>query len=145
MLTLPFEFSMPDTLFEDELLSLTEDEKRSLLYAGLQVHSLDGGQVARAYENRTAHRRLSLHDTFALVLAEDTQDSILLTGDQTLKEIAVARDIESHGILWVLDLIAEHETAPKRLLINAINTFIDDPNVWLPNNELTTRLEQHQR
>jgi len=101
MLALPFEFVIPDLLFDDELLSLDANDKELLLYGGLRVESLSGDQILRAQEYRSLHRRLSLHDNFALILAEDTDASILLTGDSTLRTLAAKKNIEAHGVLWV--------------------------------------------
>ncbi|PHS37387.1 MAG: hypothetical protein COA91_10200 [Robiginitomaculum sp.] len=144
MLALPYEFVIPDLLFEDELLSLEARDKELLLYGGLRVESLSGEQIIRAQEYRSLHRRLSLHDNFALVLAEDTETSILLTGDSTLKTLAAERNIEVHGVLWVLDLIFEHKTAPTKVLIDAVGNYLEDPFVWLPDAQLRKRLVQYQ-
>ena len=48
MLQLPYSFVMPDTLFENEWLGLSADEKRALLNLGLEVHTLPGPLVQRA-------------------------------------------------------------------------------------------------
>lgn len=145
MLALPFEFVIPDLLFGDELLSLTGDEKQFLLYGGLKVQTLSGAQVAQAYQYRAEFPRLSLHDNFVLVLAENTETCVLLTGDENLKKLARQKDVEAHGVLWLVDLIFEHETAPVRVLIDAINKYIEDPFVWLPDAELHKRLEQYRK
>lgn len=39
---LPFEILIPNTLFEDELLSFSADEKKNLIAAGLKVVDLPG-------------------------------------------------------------------------------------------------------
>jgi len=88
LLSLPYMFVMPDTLFDDEWLSLTTAEKKRLRKLGLEVRTLPGPQVARAARYFNRHRRLKLNDCFALVLAEETEDSILLTGDGLLRRIA---------------------------------------------------------
>ena len=144
MLALPFEFVIPDLLFEDELLSLTDEEKQFLLYGGLKVQTLSGSQVAQAYRYRVEFTQLSLHDNFALVLAENTETCVLLTGDENLKKLARQKDVRAHGVLWLLDLILEHETAPPRVLIDAINKYIEDPFVWLPDVELHKRLDHYR-
>jgi len=144
MLALPFEFVIPDLLFEDELLSLTDEEKQFLLYGGLKVQTLSGAQIAQAYQYRMEFTRLSLHDNFALVLAENTETCVLLTGDETLKKLARQKDVKAHGVLWLLDLIFEHKTAPARVLIDAVNKYIEDPFVWLPDVELNKRLDKYR-
>jgi len=144
MLALPFEFVIPDLLFEDELLSLTNEEKQFLLYGGLKVQTLSGSQVAQAYKYRMEFKKLSLHDNFALVLAENTETCVLLTGDENLKKLARQKDIKAHGLIWLLDLIFEYKTAPLRVLIDAINKYIEDPYVWLPDVELNKRLDLYR-
>ena len=42
LLRLPFEFLIPNTLFEDELLKFTAAQKKALLRGGLQVIDLPG-------------------------------------------------------------------------------------------------------
>lgn len=144
MLELPFEFVIPDILFDGELLSFTEDEKNDLLYGGLKIASLNGEQVGRAYQYRAEFKRLSIHDNFALVLAESSEGCVLLSGDENLKKRARAKNIQAHGILWLMDWIFEHQTAPIQIMIEAINTYIADPFVWLPDMELQKRLDAYQ-
>ena len=79
-LRLPFEILIPNTLFEDELLSFTTDEKRALIKDGLKIVDLPGVQVSRARDVIRARPRLSIHDGFAFALAETHSGCILLTG-----------------------------------------------------------------
>jgi hypothetical protein len=69
-LLLPFEFLIPNTLFEDALLSFTDNEKKTLLGGGLKVVDLPGSQVSRARDVIRRQPRLSIHDGFAFALAE---------------------------------------------------------------------------
>jgi hypothetical protein len=87
-LKLPYEFLIPNTLFEEELLKFTATQKRDLIRCGLKVMDLPGERVLRAQEVVRANPRLSVHDTFAFVLAESHPDSILLTGDGVLRTLA---------------------------------------------------------
>lgn len=48
-LDLPFKVLIPNTLFEDELVSFSDAEKKLLLDLGLGVVDLSGTQVARAH------------------------------------------------------------------------------------------------
>lgn len=102
-LRLPYTFVTVNTLFEDEWLSLSADEKRQLCKQGLEVRELPGPSVQRAARYFNKHRRLKLNDCFALTLAEDTKDSILLTGDGQLRRIAQASGIEVRGVHWITD------------------------------------------
>ena len=81
VLKLPYTFVMPDALFEDEWLRLAESDKKVLCDNGLEVRELPGAAVIRAAAHFNRHKRLTLNDCFALALAQDIDDSILLTGD----------------------------------------------------------------
>lgn len=83
MLRLPYSFIMPAPLFDDEWLSLSGEEKIRLCDLGLEIRDLPGPLVQRAAIYFNKHRRLKLNDCFALVLAEETKDCILLTGQAT--------------------------------------------------------------
>ena len=98
LLALPFTFVMPSILFEDEWLDLGRKEKRRLQDLGLEVRDLPGPMVERAARYANRHRRLKLNDCFALALAEDIEDSILLTGDRTLRRVAERKGQEVRGV-----------------------------------------------
>src|SRR6267142_1254086 len=88
VLTLPYTFVMPDVLFADELIDFGPIARPELLALGFRVVELDGEGTRRASEYFAQYRRLSLYDCFALALAAQTADCILLTGDGTLRQIA---------------------------------------------------------
>lgn len=142
LLALPFTFVMPDSLFEDELLTLTADEKKALRDRGLQIGELPGPSVERAARHFNEHRRLQMKDCFALALAQDFDDSILLTGDSLLRRVAEDVGLEVRGVLWVIDQFEEHAIVPLRTLHDALQIFHDDPLVFLPLDELLRRLRR---
>lgn len=142
LLALPYTFVMPDSLFEDELLSLSPAEKQALRDRGLQVSELPGPSVQRAARHFNEHRRLQMKDCFALALAQDFDDSILLTGDSLLRSVAEGVGLEVRGVLWVIDQFEEHATVPLRTLHDALQLFHDDPLVFLPLEELLRRLRR---
>lgn len=80
---LPYVFVVPDTLFEDEWLSLTLSEKNALRDKGLEIRELPGVSVARAARYFNQYSRLKLNDCFALALSEDIEDSITTDGRWT--------------------------------------------------------------
>jgi hypothetical protein len=47
-LRLPYEILIPNTLFEEELVKFTQEQKESLVRGGLQVIDLPGERVPRA-------------------------------------------------------------------------------------------------
>ena len=145
LLDLPYTVAMPDVLFEDEFLCLSPEDKASLCQYGLEVRALPGELVAQAQEHRNRHRRLKLADCFALTLAEHEEESILLTGDASLKEIAVNKGIEAHGVLWAIDEMQEHAVSPVRALHDALRILLNDPLVFLPEDEIRSRIRRLAR
>ena len=103
VLKLPYAFVMPDVLFDDELLHFGSVAKDDLCALGLQVVDLDAHGTRRAMEYFAQHKALTVNDSFALALAEQTEDCILLTGDSVLRKIAGGMGIEVHGVLWIID------------------------------------------
>ena len=142
VLRLPHSFVMPDTLFEDEWLCLNQSEKQSLRDLGLEVRTLPGRLVERAGRYFNRHARLKLNDCFALVLAEEIGDCILLTGDSLLRGRAEDIGIEVHGVLWTTDEMEGHGVVPLRVLYNALRLFQDDDLVFLPAGEVLRRIRR---
>ena len=96
---LPFRFSVPDLLYERELKDWGGED---LIRLGLSVEELDGDGVQRARAYRQQMPALSLADCFALMLAQ-IRSWILLSGDSALRQLAAAKAVECHGVLWLLD------------------------------------------
>jgi predicted nucleic acid-binding protein len=143
--SLPFQFVIPQPLFKEELLSIPQEEKDAMVALGMQVIVLPGEQVSQAQTYFNENRRLKLNDCFALVLAEETDEAILFTGDNPLRRLADSKDIETHGILWGIDMIEEHSDIPPEALLEALLKFRDDPLVWLPEDELKSRIRKLKR
>jgi hypothetical protein len=143
-LRLPFEVLIPNTLFADELLSFSVEEKRSLVEAGLKVVDLPGKQVLRARDVISAQPRLSIHDGFAFALAETQPGCILLTGDSELRVLAERSQIEVHGVLWVCDRLLESRLATARQLYTTLSKLAMDPAVRLPKRELAAYVRRYQ-
>ena len=144
LMGLPYEILIPNTLFEDELLGLTGDEKRALLESGMQVVDLPGERVVRARQIILANRQLSVHDGFALALAEVNAGSILLTGDAQLRTLASSSQIEVRGVLWIVEEILEHQLSTKKILRSGLSLLATDPAVRLPRRALAALLKRFE-
>lgn len=142
MVALPFTFAIPQPLFDDELDSITPEEKQQLVELGMQIITLPGDQVTTAQGYYNQFRRVSLYDYFALVVAESTQDAILFTGDSALRNLAAEKNIETRGVLWAVDMLDHHEVVDKPRLISVLEQFQADPLVWLPEKEIKIRLRR---
>ncbi len=143
-LQIPYEIGIPDVLFEEELISFTEDEKTQLKVQGLNIMSLNSPGVMEVQSVAKNNRKLSVNDCFAFVLAKQTANSILLTGDRRLRELAVVSTIEVHGVLWVIDLLYSHQAATPKQLHDALLKFQADESVRLPKQELQERLKKYE-
>jgi hypothetical protein len=143
-LRLPFEFLIPNTLFEDELLSFSAEEKKSLVRAGLKVVDLPGKQVSRARYVIRAQPRLSIDDGFAFALAETSPGCILLTGDSGLRVLAERSQIEVHGVFWIFDRLLESKLSTAGRLYPALSKLTVDPAVRLPKRELAAYIRRYQ-
>jgi predicted nucleic acid-binding protein len=142
-LKLPYEILIPNTLFEEELLKFTEEEKK-LLRAGLEIIDLPGTSVLRAQEVMRDLPQLSVHDGFAFALAEINPGCILLTGDGMLRQLAENSGMEVHGVLWIIDELHSNGVGSVEMLIAALQTFANDPTVHLPRRTLAAYLKRYE-
>lgn len=98
MFSLPCQFAVPDTLFEEEL----SEQHADLQSFGLISKSMRGELIAKAYNLRQQYSRPSLNDLLALILAVD-ETAILLTGDRALRSVAKVHQVEVHGTIWLVE------------------------------------------
>ena len=144
LLKLPYEFLIPNTLFEEELLKFTPAQKKALIRGGLKVVDLPGERVLRAQEIIREVPRLSVHDGFAFALAESQADCILLSGDERLRSLAEKHAIEVHGVLWVLDQLHANHLTPTAAVLAVLRAFMDDTTVRLPRRELGAYVRRYE-
>lgn len=136
-LRLPYEFAVPDVLFERELRTWNGlDLRRHLV-----ILSLAGEGVALAASFRRADARLSLPDALALALAK-IGGYTLLAGDAALRAMAEAERVDCHGVLWILDKLDVHGLAAKDDLLAALTLISQHPRCRLPRTEVRRRLER---
>jgi hypothetical protein len=141
MFLLPFEFAVPDLLYERELVG---EMGQTLVRLGLRVEPLTSAEVRRATEVNRAHARLSTPDTFAFVLAQ-TRGWGLLTGDGVLRELATAERLEMHGVLWVIDQFADGGHVQFEHLHSGLSRLANHPRCRLPSGEIRRRLIRFSR
>lgn len=141
---LPHTIVFPEPLFENEALSITAAEKNRLLKLGLEVWTIPGPGVERAQRLRSEHPRLKLHDCFALIVAEDTDNSVLLTGDKNLKNVARDRHVDAHGVLWATDEIYNHALCDAAKLRKAMTLFLEHPLVFIIDTPIQDRIRRYK-
>jgi predicted nucleic acid-binding protein len=144
-LRLPYEFLIPNTLFEEELLKFTAAQKKALLRAGLKVIDLPGERVSRAQQVMRAAPKLSVHDGFAFALAESHPGCILLSGDGELRKLAAEHEMEVHGVLWILDEIHRNKLATGATLRSVLEFLTADTTVRLPRRELAMYVKRFEK
>ena len=133
---LPFEFTVPDLLYEREL---KDHGGPDFIRRGLRVKELDGDGVSLALRYRRTRRSLSLPDSFALALAK-TNSWTLLSGDRGLRELADEEQVACHGVLWLLDQIFEHHVIDRNNLSAGLAKIAAHPRCRLPKSEIRKRL-----
>ncbi len=99
----------------------------------MTIASLESKGVDRVSEVLALSPALSTYDSFAFVVAEERQGSILLTGDRRLRTLAQAH-LEVHGVLWVVEELAVHRKVNGKMRLAALE-------VWRNN---ATRLPRRQ-
>ena len=133
---LPFEFTVPDLLYEREL---REHGGPEFVRLGLRVEELDGNGVSLALGHLRKRRALSVPDSFALALAK-TNGWMLLTGDRGLRELADEEAVRCHGVLWLLDRMFEHGVTSQEQLYVGLGKIAAHPRCRLPKGEIRKRL-----
>lgn len=142
VLHLPYEFVIPDVMIAEELLDLGAYTASQLLALGFKEGSLDGRGVAQAFAYASEFRtKLSRQDCFALTLAEQNR-CILMTGDSRLRRVAEEKDVEVHGILWLVDLMVDHKAVPPEEILAGLELLAADPKCHLPRKPLNERLNK---
>lgn len=141
---LPYEILIPNTLFEDELVKFTAEE-RAILTGGLKVMDLPGESVVRAQGVVRERPGLSIHDGFAFALAESCPGCILLSGDSGLRDLAEEHNIKVHGVLWVIDEVQGNGLAAVDVILQGLHLLAADPTVRLPRGSLGSHIKRYQR
>jgi predicted nucleic acid-binding protein len=102
LFALPFQFAIPDVLFEEEL----QKRHSNLIELGLKKLSLKPEYVQRISELAQTYRKPSRLDLFALSLAQQER-ATLLTGDADLRKAAEAEKVSCHGTIWLVCQLVE--------------------------------------
>ena len=122
-----------------EVLDFSDQQWQKLDDDGLITHDLTPAEVAQAFGLRERHRALSANDCFCVVTALANR-GILLTGDALLRRVAAEKGLIVHGVLWVIDELADAGACTASLLIKALRAWQSDRTVFLPRHEISKRL-----
>lgn len=136
---LPYEFAVPDLLFDRELKGPLGDR---LVALGMRVEDLTAAELSRAIAIRRARTELSTPDTFAFAIAEQ-RGWPLLTGDGGLRRLAGDEGLVFHGVLWLCDQFEEHVVIPADRLHAGLSAISSHPRCRLPTGEVNARLRRY--
>ena len=137
---LPYRSLVPLPVRASEVLHLSERQWRALDDAGLITHDLTPDEVRQALVLKGRHPGLSANDCFCFVTAL-AYPGILLTGDALLRRVATESGLRVHGVLWVIDELDATGICARSLLMQALEVWQGDDAVFLPQHEISTRLE----
>ena len=136
---LPYEFAVPDLLFDRELKGALGDR---LIALGMRVEDLTPAELTRAIEVRRARTELSTPDTFAFAIAEH-RGWPLLTGDGGLRRLAGDEGIIFHGVLWLCDQFEATAIVNANCLHVGLSAISTHPRCRLPTGEVNVRLRRY--
>lgn len=136
---LPYEFAVPDALFDEELIDLGDVDRHDLISLGLRVEPLDAEGMQQAIDYQMAHPKLTIHDCLAVTLAEQNAWK-LLTSDRRMKNLAIAEKVESLGALWIIDRLVEYGVRGGAETVVVLEGMLNDPKNWIPKTEIKKRI-----
>ncbi len=105
---LPYQFKVPDILFEEELKA----HHAHLAGLGLQIGELTAETMMDAFALIQQYGGPSRNDCFALALARQEQCP-LLTGDKALRKAAESESVMVKGTLWVVEQMVQQNLLDK--------------------------------
>lgn len=140
---LPYEFVITDITLDGEMFK-NKQEHETLAAVGFRIESLRSAEMALLMEYISAYPRLSEADSSALALAK-SRDWTLLAGDGLMREVALQKQIEVHGTLWVFDEYFKHGLVGGQELSEILKTMLKDPRIRLPRHEIKERIQQYRK
>ena len=139
LLDLPYRFVVPLPIRESEILDFSVSDWQHLDNAGLITYDLTSDEFEQALALRALHPLLSANDCICHVTAR-IHSGILLTGDNLLRKVADANNLQVHGVLWIIDQLDEHHLCSRSKLVRTLRVWVDDAAVFLPRSELCQRI-----
>jgi hypothetical protein len=90
---------------------------------GLLVESLTSAEVAEISEILDEYNKPSYEDVSVLILAK-SRNTILISGDENLRHVAVQKGIICYGTCWLLDYLANQSIISYKDAITAYQTML---------------------
>ena len=108
-------FVTPDVLYREEL----KERHAELSVLGLRIERLNGDEIAEVDRLSILYPEPSFNDLLALGLAKERQWP-LLSGDRSLRKVAVTENVEVHGTIWILERLVECKVLSMERAQNAL-------------------------
>src|SRR5215208_1900721 len=138
---LPFELAMPDLLYCREL---EPHGGPDLVKLGLRIEALTSQELSSVQTLWGEQPKLSLPDAYAYTLAS-TRQWTLLCGDGELRTLALARQVDCFGVLWLCDQLFDGRTIETSLLVASLEAIVTHPRCRLPRAEIAARMTRYRR
>ena len=124
---LPFDFHTSDIVANEISGSYSE---KQLTGFGLEILALKDFEILEIFTLKQEHIELSVQDVSVYFLSRK-HDTMILSNDGPLRELADSSRVEYHGTLWLLEMMVQHEILLPRDAGVALRSMLDN-NRWLP-------------
>lgn len=91
-------------------------------------------------KNTAFPRSLSDVDKSVILVAQ-RNNAMILSSDKAVRNFAKASAIEYHGMLWIFDMLIDHELIRKSEAIIKINNLVENNIVYRNNMELISEIK----
>jgi len=133
---LPFEIGVPDILFNEELM---DRDGELLLKNNLNIIEMTPEELLETGELLNSTTGVSFNDLTTLVISAN-RNYTLVTGDGNLRKIALSKNVNLRGSIWILDQLVENNIISKPRGVKACKDFLSGGR-RLPIGELKKRIE----
>jgi hypothetical protein len=107
----------------------------------IREHRLSFEELRQVGElEREVRNKARFSDCSVLLLARKL-DAMLLSCDKALRDAAKARHIETHGTLWIMDQLVEHQFIPPAVAAAKLDHLLSLKR-YLPKAECQARLKK---
>ena len=124
---LPFDFHTSDIVANEISDSYSEEQ---LSKFGLKVLVLEDSEILEIFTLKQEHIELSLEDVSVFFLSRK-HDTMILSNDGPLRELADSARIQYHGTLWLLEEMVHRELLSPGEASSALRSMLGNKR-WLP-------------
>ena len=141
--SLDFQFCTTDLIIYELNVEQSKALETFIERKCLNIETFSNDEMNKINEINIKHPGLSKQDVSAFYQAKNIENSILVTGDKSLRKYAKSEGICIHGHLWVFDKLIENKLLTPNNAINLLTKLCDEinPKLGLPYNECKKRIE----